>query len=816
MIPERDHCEFVKETTVKDLVPEVVLTSVPGLRPAAEACVMPNCLDETINNRRNPHNTDFSKQLSESLDQEADQLCFGTVDQQVDRICFGTVHQEVDQLCFGTVDQQVDRICFGTVDQEADQICFGTVDQEVDRFCFGTVDQEVDRICFGTVDQQVDQLCFGTVDQQVDRICFGTVHQEADQICFGTVDQEVDRICFGTVDQEADQLCFGTVDQEADQICFGTVDQEADQFCFGTVDQEVDRICFGTVDQEVVRICFGTVDQEVDQFSSSWETAGTKEVDQEVDRFCFGTVDQEVDWICFGTVDQKVDRICFGTVDQEVERICFGTFGSLHIASANSGPEVAFLCQSRPRAAESREAEHVILGVVVSLVGSEYSTASPVSLWRRRSSPVRWCSGPLQWLRGLLCRMTLTQFPLLAELDSQEVSDAVGSSGPYPMFLPVSYQVQDADYFLLKEAGQDIMRNSSMQSHTQPFVILRAERPPVVNASYGPLSTEQEVPLDLVQSVQLFRPSPPVFTFNWKVRSFVLTRSVFSSSPKVRVLFYVAGRDWDRGLKEKGTKDELPCVTVYAFWQTQEVRGSCLISNDRGTCMAEVEPPEGWFSPNDGTGTGSSSREKQGLAPGNPLELYYQAQPSSSGRCSGGPEGGKRGRTAGGGTQPEYVPMTPMQRIGSVRLLQVRPGAQPVSVLRLGEAVVIQTSSKPLRKTDIASFYVYMKSSANLDTFSLRWTVRDDSSSAAAQCSVGHPLVLHQWAQDPVPKDAAQRTRPRGRCPQDAAPQDAAPQDAAHRTLPTGCSPKDATPQDTVGWMTDVSSTTTTPVSLQS
>ena len=29
-----------------------------------------------------------------------------------------------------------------------------------------------------------------------------------------------------------------------------------------------------------------------------------------------------------------------------------------------------------------------------------------------------------------------------------------------------------------------------------------------------------------------------------------------------------------------------------------------------------------------------------------------------------------------------------------------------------------------------------------------RCKVRDDSSSAAAQCSVGHPLVLHQWPQD--------------------------------------------------------------------
>ncbi|KAI4899749.1 hypothetical protein NFI96_000966 [Prochilodus magdalenae] len=119
-----------------------------------------------------------------------------------------------------------------------------------------------------------------------------------------------------------------------------------------------------------------------------------------------------------------------------------------------------------------------------------------------------------------------------------------------------------------------------------------------------------------------------------------------------------------------------------------------------------------------------------------------------------------------------------------------------------------------------------MKSSANLDTFSLRWTVRDDSSSAAAQCSVGHPLVLHQWARDAAPQDAVpQDAAPQDAAPEDSAhrtlptgccPQDAAPEDAAHRTLPTGRSPKDATPQDTVGWMTDVSSTTTTPVSLQS
>ncbi|KAI4900484.1 hypothetical protein NFI96_003969 [Prochilodus magdalenae] len=92
-----------------------------------------------------------------------------------------------------------------------------------------------------------------------------------------------------------------------------------------------------------------------------------------------------------------------------------------------------------------------------------------------------------------------------------------------------------------------------------------------------------------------------------------------------------------------------------------------------------------------------------------------------------------------------------------------------------------------------------------------RWTVRDDSSSAAAQCSVGHPLVLSQWSQD-----AAHGTLPTGRCPTGHCPtghcsQDAAhrtlPQDTAYRTLPTGRCPTGRCPTgrcwlDSFGWWT--------------
>uniref|UniRef100_A0AAQ6IE77 Transmembrane protein 132D n=1 Tax=Anabas testudineus TaxID=64144 RepID=A0AAQ6IE77_ANATE len=292
------------------------------------------------------------------------------------------------------------------------------------------------------------------------------------------------------------------------------------------------------------------------------------------------------------------------------------------------------------------------------------------------------------------------------------IKRSLSSPVPFPIFLPVNYEVQDADYLLLKEAGQDFMRNSTMQSHTQPFVILRASRQPAVSASYGTMSTEQLVPLDLVQSVQLFR-SPEVFTFNWKIQAFVLTPRVFSSKPKVRVLFYVAGRDWGRG---EGAVNELPCVTVYAFWQTQEVRGSCAMGGERGTCMAELIPAPGWFAP----GSEGTSRERQDSSAGNPVELYYQAQPKVNGKCNSVDVS----RWGGSEQQTEYIPVTPMQRIGSVRLLQVPKGMATLSRLKLGNAIIIRTSSKPLKKTDIATFYVLMASSAQLTNFTLRATVK--------------------------------------------------------------------------------------------
>uniref|UniRef100_A0AAV2MRS7 Transmembrane protein TMEM132 N-terminal domain-containing protein n=1 Tax=Knipowitschia caucasica TaxID=637954 RepID=A0AAV2MRS7_KNICA len=86
-----------------------------------------------------------------------------------------------------------------------------------------------------------------------------------------------------------------------------------------------------------------------------------------------------------------------------------------------------------------------------------------------------------------------------------------------PTYLPVNYQLLNAEQaFFLKEANQDFMRNSSLMSRTESFFIYQARGLPSVNASYGPLSVVQPIPLDLLQTPGTF-PASSLFTFNWKL-----------------------------------------------------------------------------------------------------------------------------------------------------------------------------------------------------------------------------------------------------------------------------------------------------------
>ncbi|RXM90834.1 Transmembrane protein 132D [Acipenser ruthenus] len=216
----------------------------------------------------------------------------------------------------------------------------------------------------------------------------------------------------------------------------------------------------------------------------------------------------------------------------------------------------------------------------------------------------------------------------------------------------------------------------------------------------------------MIQMADLFYTTNQ-FSFNWKIQSYILNRRVSSSQPKVRVLFYISGNNWYDQSPE-GTMDKLPCIMVFAFWQTQEVRGSCRLQGNLGLCVAELEPLSSWFSP-----TGETFNQEKPVDPadGTPVELYYMVRSTLNGGCVN-EEATKRGRTE----QYEFdeTPVTPMRRIGSVHLHQIPPSEGQQAELRLGDGVVIQVSSKPIKKRDVVTFYVSVSPGSTVDAFTLR------------------------------------------------------------------------------------------------
>ena len=306
----------------------------------------------------------------------------------------------------------------------------------------------------------------------------------------------------------------------------------------------------------------------------------------------------------------------------------------------------------------------------------------------------------------------------LAVTDSRLFPEVLQRFPPAPAYLPVRYQVLNAESaFFLKEANQDLMRNSSLQARTEPFFVHQARRLPSLNASYGPLWVERTVPLELLQLGGAFSSSSSVFTFNWKVQTFVIGDWVYPSEPKVQVLFYVSGRDWD----DYSTADGLPCVSMLAFHETQEVRGGCRLRGELGLCVAELQPLPGWFSP-PSVVPGRQRAPEQ--ANGTPVELYYVVRSAESGDCSSeDPRKGASARSdpsggAGGGPSGSSG-SAPMRRIGSVRLHQSSTAAQ-LNQFRLDANFVVLVPPGPIRQRDSFTAFVATSDPSQVDRFTLR------------------------------------------------------------------------------------------------
>lgn len=118
-------------------------------------------------------------------------------------------------------------------------------------------------------------------------------------------------------------------------------------------------------------------------------------------------------------------------------------------------------------------------------------------------------------------------------------------SSSLPTYLPVQCQLSGADSaFFLREANQEVMRNGSLSSRTEPFFLHQLEPGiaapqalPSVNCSYGNLSIEQPIPVELLQG-----PQPHLListnhvTLNWRVKGQVVVPKVGSTKPWIQVL----------------------------------------------------------------------------------------------------------------------------------------------------------------------------------------------------------------------------------------------------------------------------------------
>lgn len=282
-----------------------------------------------------------------------------------------------------------------------------------------------------------------------------------------------------------------------------------------------------------------------------------------------------------------------------------------------------------------------------------------------------------------------------------------------PTYLPVRYQISSAETsFFLKEANQEFMRNSSLQSRIETFFTYKAKKTPVINASYGPFSVEQTVPQDLLLTSSVFGPANK-FTFNWKLKAYILSDKVYLARPKVQVLFYVVGRDWD----DYSTTEQLPCMRVFAFRETREVRGSCRLKGDLGLCVADLELLTTWFNP-PSVVTGRKKAASQ--SEGSSVELYYTIQAGDEkGECN--TEDLRKGNAIRPGKEGPGETMSHLQRIGSIRLHRA-PETSQLTELWLDSNVVIWLPLKPVKQGDVVTASVTVTNNVTVDQFILRYS----------------------------------------------------------------------------------------------
>uniref|UniRef100_A0A1A8RYH9 Transmembrane protein 132C n=2 Tax=Nothobranchius TaxID=28779 RepID=A0A1A8RYH9_9TELE len=308
-------------------------------------------------------------------------------------------------------------------------------------------------------------------------------------------------------------------------------------------------------------------------------------------------------------------------------------------------------------------------------------------------------------------------------------------SSSLPTYLPVQCQLSGADStFFLREANQEVMRNGSLSSRTEPFFLHQLEPGvaapqslPSVNCSYGNLSIEQPIPMELLQG-----PPPHLFistnqvTLNWKVKGQVVVPKVGSTKPWIQVLFYLIGRRWD---EPDPPPPALPCVRALAIRDISDAAPSagCRLMGPSGICVVRLEIPPAWFTPSQ-----VKKRPLEGTLP--PVEVYYSIipmegagqecpsivnEPWRAQSANVGPLGGLGMGLGGQWSALEDGGLQDMLKAGSVET-SVGTVSAKGEILQLDEHLDVLVPPSPVRLGKTVAFGIYMRTDSNKDQFTLR------------------------------------------------------------------------------------------------
>ncbi|KAG9262019.1 transmembrane protein 132D [Astyanax mexicanus] len=273
-------------------------------------------------------------------------------------------------------------------------------------------------------------------------------------------------------------------------------------------------------------------------------------------------------------------------------------------------------------------------------------------------------------------------------------------------YLPVSCQLLGADSasFFLREAGQEVMRNGSLQTRSETLFLHQPSGPaPLlsINCSYGNLTADTLVPPDILQGA--LTPTSTLLTHTahltqgWKVRAHLVTTAIRADRPQAHLLFYLTGRRWD---DLDPAAELLPCVRVVGIRDHGEgsVSAACRLEGSLGMCVTRLDVPQSWFTP-------PPPRRRSQEPPLPTMELHYSLSLAD--------EQGGDCRAQGRGQEVE------VQRIGTLTLGSVDSKAEGKK-LRLDRNIQIVAPASPVKQGQVVGFQILLDTTATTEQFTLR------------------------------------------------------------------------------------------------